>query len=398
MNNYLIGALALAATSAPGIASENEWLSMDSELESLRSFSTQSDGPNLSGWIITSLRIADNVGGGSDFGPPGPATTNDLGGFNLDSVRLNVDGSVSDYSYKISAELGESDGLGGPQGGGTPPLGPGGQHAPNRGATLLDAYVDWTVGESVNVRMGNFRTPFLRSALIDRNRTLFTDRSVLGGIFAGRQAGLQISGDFEKVRWALAATNGFDGIGDELLITGRVEVDVLGDGAGGVEGAYGANNETNLTIGVAGSDEGSHQDGQSFAIDAQFTAGPFSASAEFVDFDKGTGAAGAELFGFGWAGLNGAPIAIGTADVSDTTPKAFTASYLFGEDQYEVAARFEDSDNLTEDVAVTVGLNRYIHGHDIKWSFSYTDYNTNNGVTAFVGDVEVITVSLAMGF
>lgn len=41
MNTYLIGALALTATSAPGIANENEWLSMDSEPESLRSPSAQ---------------------------------------------------------------------------------------------------------------------------------------------------------------------------------------------------------------------------------------------------------------------------------------------------------------------------------------------------------------------
>lgn len=370
MNNYLIGALALAATSTPGIANENEWLSMDSELESLRSFSTQADGPNLSGWIISSLRFAGDV---KSTVPQADGTFNDIGGFNLDSIRLNLNGSVSDYSYKVSAELGDGDGVG----------------AGNRTATLLDAYVDWTVGESVNLRMGNFRTPFVKSAGIDRNRTLFTDRSVIGGIYAGRQAGLQISGDFESVRWALSATNGLDATGDEFLITGRVEVDVLGNGVGAIEGAYGAEDEANLTIALAGSDDGGHDDGQAFAMDAQFTSGQFYASLEAVDYDDGTAAA----FGPTWAGINGIGI-LGTTDVADTTPYAATVSYLIGEDQYEVAARYEESDNTNDDTTLTLGVNRYIHGHDIKWTFSYTDYSSDSAT----GDVDVLALSLAMGF
>ena len=394
MNTYLIGALALTATSAPGIANENEWLSMDSELESLRSFSTQADGPNLSGWIITSLRFAGDVAGGENFngdGAPFSGDENDVGGFNLDSVRLNVEGSVSDYSYKISAELGESDGAGGPDpvGAGPPGL------APNRTALLLDAYVDWTVGESVNLRVGNFRQPFLKSGLVTRNRTLFTDRSILGNLFAGRQAGLQVSGDFEQVRWALAAQNGLDGIGDEFVITGRVEVDVLGNGVGDIEGAYGASDEAALTVGLAGFDEGGHSDGTAFALDAQFTTGAFYASGEIVSFDDGSNfGAPPNLFGAAY-GLPGVPV-VGLTDVSDTTPYAFTAAYMLGEDEYEIAARYEESDNVNDDSALTVGVNKYVHGHDIKWSLSYTMWDTNAALPA--DDADIIALSLAMGF
>ena len=374
MNKYLIGALALTATSTPGIASENEWLSMDSELESLRSFSAQSDGPNLSGWIISSLRFASDVTGGLSA----DGTANDVGGFNLDSVRLNLDGSVGEYSYMVSAELGEADGAG----------------AGNRVGTLLDAYVDWTIGESVNLRMGNFRQPFLKSGLVSRNRTLFVDRSALGSLFAGRQAGVMFSGDFEQIRWAIAAQNGFiDGIGDELLITGRVEVDVLGGGVGDIEGAYGASDESNLTVGLAFGDEGGHDDGTHIAVDAQFTSGPFFASAEVVSFDDGTGAP--PVFGFGWPGVAGVPL-VGLSDTSDTTPFALTGSYMFGEDEYEVGVRFEDSDNVNDETAITVGINRYVRGHDIKWTLSYTMFDTDAALPA--DDTDVISLALGMSF
>jgi len=379
MNNYLIGALALAATSTPGIANENEWLSMDSELESLRSFSTQADGPNLSGWIISSLRFADDVTGGVDA----TGSANDVGGFNLDSVRLNLAGSVSDYSYMVSAELGDGFGDAGVFVGG------------NRGAILLDAYVDWTVGESVNFRMGNFRQPFLKSGLVSRNRTLFTDRSVLGGISSGRMAGLQISGDFEKVRWMLAAQNGIDGVGDEFLITGRVELDVLGDGVGDIEGAYGASDEASLTVGIAGSDEGGHSDGQNFAADASFTSGAIFASFEIMAVDDGSGVVPA--VGTLWSGINGVQPLVGLSDISDTTPYAATVAYMIGEDEYEVALRYEESDNSNDDTALTLGVNRYIHGHDIKWTLSYTMFDTDSAVVG-ADDIDVLALSLAMGF
>jgi hypothetical protein len=354
MNKYLLGALALTATSTPGIANENEWLSMDSELESLRSFTSQSDGPNLSGWVISSLRFSSDV----TVAPSG----NDLGGFNLDSVRLNVSGSVNDYSYMVSTELGGADGAAGGSG----------------IDSLLDAYIDCGVGESLNLRVGNFRTPFLASAAVSRNHTLFTDRSALGAGHAGRSSGLQLSGDFNAVRWALAAQNGSDGLGDEFQTTLHAEFDALGGGgAGDVEGAYGAGDDTQLTVGLSLSDDGAVDDGSALALDAQFTQGPFGASFEYVDYDAG---AGIDWYGTG-------------VNTGDSSPWGLTGSYMFGEDGYEVGVRYEDSDDDASDAtALTVGVNRYIRGHDAKWGASLTQ------VDATGGDSEVFTLSVALGF
>ena len=373
MNKFLIGALALTATSATGIASESDWAGLDAELDSLStSLAAQGDGPNLSGWIITSLRFS------SDITVPNPAdgSNNDLGGFNLDSVRLNVDGSVGEYSYFVSAEFGDADresydlsSLG------TPGFA-------DRNAVLLDAYVDWMVGDTVHLKMGNFRQPFSRSGLVTRNRTLFVDRTVIGDIFAGRQTGVMAHGDFEQVRWHVAAQNGLDGVGDDFLLTGRVAVDVIGAGVGDQEGAYGAGDETALTVGAAVADEAALQDGLQWTIDAALTSGPFYAQAEIVDFDEGTGTGGA--FGRNWSGT----------DVADTTPWAATASYCFPDNDFEVAARWEDSDNSNNEEALTLGINKYVRGHDIKWQLSYTMFNTDIAD----GDADILSLALAMGF
>lgn len=385
MNKFLIGALALTATSATGIASESDWAGLDAELDSLStSLAAQGDGPNLSGWIITSLRFSSDI----NVTNPADGSDNDLGGFNLDSVRLNVDGSVGEYSYFVSAEFGDADrqtyevaSLG------TPLV------SIERNAVLLDAYVDWMIGDTVHLKMGNFRQPFSRSGLITRNRTLFVDRTSIGNIFAGRQTGVMAHGDFEQVRWHVAAQNGLDSIGDDFLLTGRVDVDVIGSGVGDQEGAYGAGDETALTVGAAVADEAALDDGLMWTIDAALTSGPFYAQAEIADFDDGTGAGGA--FGRTWgtvAFLNS--LGATGSDVADTTPWAATASYCFPDNDFEVAARWEDSDNDNNDEALSLGINKYVRGHDIKWQLSYTMFNTD--VTD--GDADILSLALAMGF
>lgn len=372
MNKFLIGALALTVTGGTGFASESDWAGLDAELDSLStSLATQSVGPNLSGWIISSLRFS------GDVQPPGAlaadGSQNDLGGFNLDSVRLNVDGSVGEYSYMLSTDFGSSDG----GGSGT--------------AAILDAFVDWMVGETVHLKMGNFRQPFLRSSLISRNRTLFIDRTAMGALFAGRQTGVQVYGDFEQVRWRVAAQNGFiDGIGDDFLITGRVDVDVIGNGVGDQEGAYGASEEAALTVGAAVADEGAHDDGLHWAIDAAFTSGPFSAQAEIVGFDDGTNIGGNDQFLLGYPVIDG--LGLGN-DLSDSTPWSVTASYAFPDNDYEVAARYQDADNDADESLLSLGVNKYVKGHDIKWQLGWSMFDSDVSE-----DGDIFSLGLALGF
>ena len=322
MNKFFTTALAGTLVCATGFASETEWPELDRELEALSSsLSTLDGGPSLDGWAIIAY---DN---NSDT---------DMGDFALRSVRLNASGSNGDYGYFVSLDAA----------GGT--------------AGLVDAYATFGIG-GISAQMGVFRAPTLTSALIDRNQTFFIDRSMLGAAGSARDAGLQLSGDMGTVGWWLAVMDGSDGPGDDYEITGRVAVDLMGDGANGSnEGAYGAGDGTCLSASLAFQDDGAPLGQSSMAVEAYFTSGPFSASVEAVDNDD-----------------------------ADTTATAITVTYAFTGD-WELGARMEDDDAGTE--TMTIGVNKYVSGHDVKWQVNMQNVDTGGA------DTDTISVGLAVGF
>ena len=357
MNKLVYSALALTLVSAPAIASENEWSSLDQEIESLSSSLSAQDatGPKINGWVISSFRHSSDIQIGGE----------DQSGFFLESVRVEISGDAgSDYSYKVSFELS----------GGT--------------VVLRDAYATFKIGDAVNGRMGNFKQPFLRSGLISDNRTLFLERTFLGEIFAGRDLGLMFFGTFDTIDWYIAAQNGRDVAADEFLFTGRVVANLMGNAAGSkVEGAYGAGDESSLSVGAAIADDGSLDDGLHWALETAFAQGPFSVAAELVDFDDGDAVGGFLV-------SNPTPFPAATIDVAGSTPWDVTASYMFTE-QYEVAVRYEDFDDDDDSRSMGIVVNRYVQGHDIKWLAQYRQLDTD---AAGVDDVDEFGVGLAVSF
>ena len=338
---------ALAATTvvgATGFAGESEdWASLDRELETLSAtLSTQAGGPQISGWVITAFDWNSDADEGFDLDGDGTDDeTKEIQGFDLRSVRLNVKGNVGDYGYKVSFDLADGD------------------------ANLEDAYATWNIGDQVSGRLGRFKPPTLSSFLISRNRLLFLERTAIGSTFM-RDTGLQFSGDFETVGWWIAVHNGIDGNLEDHLITGRVAVDLLGEGVGAVEGAYGAPDGTALTVAGFFQDEGSLQDGSRFGAEARLTSGPFAAAAEMFDNDT---------------------------DQGDNTPWDVTLSYLFTE-EYEAAVRWEDADDDADTTAIAVGVNRYVMGHDIKWTLQWRTVDSDFDAA----EQDTISVGLALSF
>jgi hypothetical protein len=371
MNKLVYSALAMTIVGAPGTASE-DWLSLDQEIESLSaSLSSQGNGPGLSGWVLASYRNSSDI---ETFVTEDGDNDGSLSGFTLDSIRLNVSGDVDEYHYMVSYDM------------------------MTISSELQDAYVRTDIGDTVSLTAGQFRQPFLRSGLIDRNRTLFQDRTALGDYFATRQPGVMLGGNFDMLDWHIAAQNGVnDGAGEELLLTGRVSVDLMGDGCGMVEGAYGAGDDTNVTVGVSLADDSFLSDGQHFSVDGTITSGPFSGSVELVDFDDGSDTG---VFGPLWIGVPGAVIdssntAFPGSEVAGTTPWAATVSYMITPDEYEIAFRYEDSDNDNDETVIRVGINRYVSGHDIKWHLGWTSFETDN---VSLDDIDMITLGLGLSF
>jgi hypothetical protein len=360
MRKLVYSAVALTLVSVPGFASENEWSSLDQEINNLSSsLSAQNaPGPKIGGFIRTSFRYSNDED--ALFG--GPPNTEKESGFKLDKVRIEITGDVGqDYSYKVSFDLA----------GGT--------------ASLKDAYVTWKIADQVKGTWGLFTKPVLRSGLISDKYLLFTERTALGAFFRPRDTGLMLSGTFETLEWSIAAQNGFDGKQDDYNYSARIAANLMGNGVGKVEGAYGAGQETNLMVGVAWADNKELADQRVLAFDAALTSGPFSLAAEAVDFDKGdptNGFPSKDGSDLHWGSDN----SFVSIDPSDKTSWDITGSYMFTE-QYEGAIRYEMGNS--KDVggtdpsvkAISACVNRYVQGHDIKWTLSWlntkSDDNTN---------------------
>lgn len=325
MKKFVYSAVALTMATGASYAADTGWASLDQEISGLSSsLSAQNaGGPKVGGWVITS------VNSNSD---------NDILGFDLNEVRLHVTGDVSnDYSYKVSFEFEDGD------------------------AVLKDAYLKWKLMDNVSGTMGQFYVPTFRSATSDETKLLFLNRTLNGQTLNLRDQGLMVGGSFEMLNFGVAVQDGVDGDTDELRITLNVTADVMGKGAGGVEGAYGAAEGTNLSVGgFYHMDDGFGVDGfDVFGVEAYFTMGALAVAAEFGDYDA-----------------------------LDQSPYSVTASYLFTE-MYEAALRYEDRDDAADTTDISAGVNRYSAGHNLKWTAQY--------VTTSSDDANLETDTISVG-
>ena len=359
MRKLVYSAVALTLVSVPGFANDNEWSSLDQEINNLSSsLSAQNaPGPKIGGFIRTSFRYSNDED--ALFG--GPPNTEKESGFKLDKVRIEITGDAGqDYSYKVSFDFANSTGS----------------------AALKDAYVTWKVADNVKGTMGQFTKPVLRSALISDKNLLFTERTALGGFFRPRDTGIMFSGTFETIEWSLAGQNGIDGKNDDFNYAARISANLMGPGVGKVEGAYGAGQETNLMVGVAWADDKELDNGTVIGADAALTSGPFSIAAEAVKFDDGDASNnfpskdGSDMH---WGSDN----TFVSINPSGNTSWDITASYMFTE-QYEGAVRFEEG--KADDIggvdpsvqAISAAVNRYVQGHDIKWTLQWLNTSSDD--------------------
>lgn len=349
MNKFVLSAIAL--TTAGGLASagtgSEEWLTLDREIESLASAqaatTTSTSGVTVDGFLRTSYQNSSDVETESG---------NDLGGFSIDNARINVSGTVGDYMLYVQLEgAGVSEELFGfyvPGGLLTGPSTAG-------SLTVLDAYGAWNINEQFRLTMGQFRSPFLGSSQRDENELLLIDRTFVATLWASRDQGVMLSGQYDMLGWYIAAQNGVDGAGDDLAFSGRVSFDAMGTGTGGagIEGAYGAAEGTNLSfaVGYYQDDDTLVDDLSAWNIEGSLVMGPFSAEASYVDHDDGFGSL---------LGLTEGPAIM-----------ALTGGFMFVPDRWEAAVRWEDLDDDGDTSIITLGVNYYAVGHDAKWQLNY---------------------------
>jgi hypothetical protein len=308
---------------AVDLASELEWSALDREIAALAQANEAADAPS---GIRVDAVLRTNYAWFDESPTLGPE---DYSGFALDNVRPRIDGALGDYSFQIEIE------------------------AQSGTALVLDAYAAWNVTEAVNLTMGRFQPAFLRSALVDPENLLFVLRTLPAQLLQERDEGVQVAGRWGNFLVRGSLENGNDGVGDDYAYTARLDWDVLGGGVRLVEGAYGSGRDACLTVAGAYHDDANAPDeGDLVAVDAALTLGRFAVSGE-------------------WLQIGEDPAFFG--DFSDTSPFAVMASFMIDPERYEVAVRFEKFDADDELEAWTLGLNRYVAGHDLKWVLNVAD-------------------------
>jgi hypothetical protein len=378
MNKFVFSALAGSLVGATGFANDTEWPELDRELAALNSAPLSLDnheGIHVSGWLISAITSDDT---------PGDDDSDDLS-TGVVASRVNLSGSLgSNYSFMLGWDFTDTGELYAPAGVPVGQFGTGG---------LTDAYVAVGIADGIEFKMGAFRREFLASSTIQRNHTLFIDRSYLGAQYASRDAGVGLSGNFNRVNWEVTLQNGHSGNGDDFSYSAHVDFDIMGTSSGN-EGAIGAAEGTNVNVGLTYADDGSDytaadvangvtvdgvpvaagdsRDAAQLAAYASLTAGAISAAVEIVDQDA----------------------AVSVDDAA--TPWSAGIAYMFGGD-YEVGFRWDDYDDALGTNRYNLVLNRYIMGQDLKWQLQFSTGDNDGGPTD-PDEADIFALGLAAGF
>ena len=130
-----------------------------------------------------------------------------------------------------------------------------------------------------------------------------------------------------------------------------------------VEGTYGSGRQTCLSIGASYFDDPSaSKDGNVVTADAALTTDRFSVAGEFQTYadDGGVPTPGNPDVKNGIFG-----------NLSDSSPWAATAAFMIDPEKYEFGARYQALDDQFESKALTLGINRYMAGHDIMFQVNF---------------------------
>lgn len=353
MKKLVFGAAALSLTSL-AVANDSDWQALDQDIQALSASvqGLEGTGMNIGGRIRAFYNNSGDfdVAYDHDNDLNTAPETRDLGGFTTNNARLYAHGTTAqDIGYRLEVDFAN-------------------------GTSLLDAYLDIPVGGEITARVGQFRANVLRESLIDSGNLFFADRSLNARHFAGRGTGLAVSAAFEAFDLSLTLQNGNDGAGDDLFMALRAGIDILGEGTDLMEGAYGASEEMEASIGVAFFNDDAVEDADGVVIEASMATSQFSAQASILSLGDGASTSnqdGAELYAAG--GIM--PVLAG-----DTTPFALGGTFMLTEagsdyGAWELGARFQDLDDADSTRVIDIGANYYADGHNMKYIINWTSFD-----------------------
>jgi len=346
MKKLVFSACALTLTCGTAVANNSDWDQLDNDVQALSANLQDMEGGGMT--IGGRIRAAYASSGDITVG------TNDLGGFQLYNARLFATGTTAaGVGYRLENDFGTGN--------------------------LLDAYIDVTAGDTIDIRMGQFRGYVLSESQIDSGNLFFIDRSVNAQMFAGRELGLAVTGDMDAFNWAITIQNGSDADGDDLFYALHAGMDFMGAGTSMVEGAYGAGDDMTASAGISYFDDGATDDADGFAIEAGAQSSQFSISANFVSY--GDGGAGSNLDTNDphvlAAALNP------TGNLADASVWSLMGTFALNE-SWELGLRYQDLDDAASTDLIDFGANYYVDGHAMKYIINWTSVGSDNGDTDLI--------------
>jgi len=363
MKKLVFSACALTLTCGTAVANNSDWDQLDNDVQALSANLQDMEGGGMT--IGGRIRAAYASSGDITVG------TNDLGGFQLYNARLFATGTTAaGVGYRLENDFGTGN--------------------------LLDAYIDVSAGDTIDIRMGQFRGYVLSESQIDSGNLFFIDRSVNAQMFAGRELGLAVTGDMDAFNWAITIQNGSDADGDDLFYALHAGMDFMGAGTSMVEGAYGAGDDMTASAGISYFDDGATDDADGFAIEAGAQSSQFSISANFVSRDdSGVGSN---------FDTNESHIMLTRGEYSaaavegDNSPWSIMATFALNE-QVEVGLRYQDLDDTESTDVIDLGVNYYVDGHAMKYIFNWTSVGQDFGGGSFgAGDTDLIRIGVNAAF
>ncbi len=359
--------LAVLAQSSGNTPAADEWPDLDREIDALSTSPSQErSGPQISGWLRARYATSSDIDLDTDA-----SGNQDLGGFNLDSVRLNIGGAAGGgYSYWLSLEAGNQALL---------------DTGSARSVALYDAYATVPLGEHAQVIMGRFSSNFLWSTNIEERNLLFLDRTLAGENTDNRDLGVEFSGAVDRFNWWAAVQNGSDGVADEVALSGRASYRVFGEPFSMQEGGCDPTADaTQLVVGAGYFDDPNLDEGTALGADVWFFHLPFSAYAEVVDWDDGIRPLPAI------DPISGTLVPSGAGAAGCETSTSLTLGYVLSPSRWEIAARWQDLDDSADTSVLSAALDRYIAGHDTKWTLQLDTSSSDDPA------LEAVTIALGL--